>query len=103
MHKAEPCCGKDLDEFERDPWNAVAVLGLRVYHKTIEGEGSENALRIKTVWPTPYSTAAADGDKEQEEKGKGLDVDDSAKDATLEGNVTERKESIIGDQRKGGG
>lgn len=53
------------DEFEKDPWNAVAVVGLRVYCK---GSG----VRVKVVRP-----------KEWDLDGEGkLDVDDSAADAT---------------------
>lgn len=52
------------DEFERDPWNAVAVVGLRVYCK---GSG----VTVKVVRPRDW----------EEGEGK-LDVDDSAADAT---------------------
>ncbi|KAK4989999.1 hypothetical protein LTR66_006908 [Elasticomyces elasticus] len=71
------------DEFERDPWNAVCVVGLRVYSK-----GSE--VEIRVLRPGEGDL----GDK----KEKLLDVDDSAADATkdlaglgigLEGEVEE--------------
>ncbi|KAF2837664.1 cysteine proteinase [Patellaria atrata CBS 101060] len=59
--------GKDKDEeedeFERDPWNAVCVVGLRVYGKNTE-------VGVEVVRP---------GDKKLSRK---LDVDDSAADAT---------------------
>jgi hypothetical protein len=72
---------EEEDEFERDPWNAVCVLGLRVYSKdtdvTIEvhnGDGDrkkggddDNASVISSVMTR---------------KEKELDVDDSAADAT---------------------
>jgi len=57
----------DDDEFARDPWNAVCVVGLRVWSK-------DNNVAINVVRP--------DG-KVRDEEGKGLDVDDSAKDATV--------------------
>ncbi|KAL7920778.1 hypothetical protein ACQKWADRAFT_321890 [Trichoderma austrokoningii] len=93
----------ELDEFEKDPWNAVVVIGLRVYHKADEEDKSKEVIKLKVVRPNPYadsddeSTAAEEAKKEeQESKSKGLDVDDSAKDATLEGGLKDRKKSIVG-------
>jgi len=55
---------EEEDEFEADPWNAVAVVGLRVYSK-------ESGVSVKIVRPRDW------------EDGEGkLDVDDSAADAT---------------------
>jgi len=95
------------DEFERDPWNAVAVVGFRVYYKVGEDEGkgggegegklSEENVSIRVIRPV-WFPADQDG-KEPAEKvmreGKVretgmdesmvLDLDDSAKDATLTG------------------
>lgn len=80
----------DDDEFERDPWNAVAVVGLRVYHQ------APDAVHLAVVRPNPYASAE-DADAADDEGGsKGLDVDDSAKDATLVGGVKDRKKSIMG-------
>jgi hypothetical protein len=73
---------EEEDEFERDPWNAVCVLGLRVYSKdtevTIEvhnGEGerkrSDNDDGSSVISATPTVR-----------KETVLDVDDSAADAT---------------------
>ena len=89
------------DEFEKDPWNAVAVIGLRIYYKTsataadhADVDGRDAAVKLKVVRPNPYSaglqeSAVLDGadrrEEEMTEMIKGLDVDDSAKDATLEG------------------
>jgi hypothetical protein len=70
---------EDEDEFERDPWNAVCVLGLRVYSKdtdvTIEVVNGDGGKRH------------GDGDDASvissgRRKEKELDVDDSAADAT---------------------
>ncbi|KAJ4861505.1 calpain family cysteine protease domain-containing protein [Trichoderma breve] len=94
----------ELDEFERDPWNAVVVIGLRVYHKVDEEDKTKEVITLKVVRPNPYAdsdeddTAATEEDTKegQDSKSKGLDVDDSAKDATLEGGVKDRKKSIVG-------
>jgi hypothetical protein len=90
----------DLDEFERDPWNAVAVVGLRIYHKVSDGDAEDDIVTLKVVRPSPYADTEEEKTKEEDErdrakaKTKGLDVDDSAKDATLEGSELERKMSI---------
>lgn len=94
----------ELDEFEKDPWNAVVVIGLRVYHKADDEDKNKEVIKLQVVRPSPYidsddeSTAAAEESKkeEQDSKSKGLDVDDSAKDATLEGGLKDRKKSIVG-------
>lgn len=52
------------DEFERDPWNAVCVVGLRVFSKDTD-------VSIEVVKPV-----------EGKGKERTLDVDDSAADAT---------------------
>ncbi|RFU77601.1 calpain family cysteine protease [Trichoderma arundinaceum] len=94
----------ELDEFEKDPWNAVVVIGLRVYHKIDDEDKNKEAIRLKVVRPNPYAdsededtmTTEDSRREEQDSKSKGLDVDDSAKDATLEGGVKDRKKSIVG-------
>jgi hypothetical protein len=72
---------EDEDEFERDPWNAVAVVGLRVFSKdntdvTIEVVNSETERKKEgdDASVTSISTVRR--------KHKELDVDDSAADAT---------------------
>lgn len=55
--------GNDNTEFENDPWNAVCVVGLRVYFK-------DGACSIETVRP-----------KQEEET---LDLDDASKGASGE-------------------
>lgn len=80
---------RELDEFERNPWNAVAVIGLRVYHKS---EGiSENEVDLRVLRSNSYL------DSDEEPPPAGLDVDDAMKDATLQGGAGQRKRSIIGD------
>jgi len=79
------------DEFVRDPWNAVCVVGLRVY-------GKDTEVQIEVV---------RSGEEERRGRAemglglgeKGLDVDDSAKDATKrleEGVVGEVNGSGVG-------
>ncbi|KAK3378108.1 calcium-dependent cysteine-type endopeptidase-like protein [Podospora didyma] len=95
----------DLDEeFAKDPWNAIAVLGLRVYYKVSEEEkDKKDIITLRVVRPNVYDLSDDDGDdkaKKKEKEGGGdaggeqqevgdeeakvLDVDDSAKDATLD-------------------
>lgn len=95
--------GEDLDEFESDPWNASVVVGLRVYHKVSEEDEKDKGadiVEVKVVRPH-LLTGSDDEVEEIERKGQGLDVDDSQKDATLEGSVKDRKASIVGDQARG--
>jgi hypothetical protein len=64
----------DDDEFERDPWNAVCVVGLRVY-------STESGVQVEVVRGGGRRTGRAvdeTGVGQQQEK---LDVDDAAKDA----------------------
>ncbi|KAK3325840.1 calcium-dependent cysteine-type endopeptidase-like protein [Apodospora peruviana] len=103
--------GLEEDEFEKDPWNAVAVVGLRVYYKAAEEEGAEKeqkqTVALRVVRPNPYELSDVDDEKDDdkaaagsekedkdqkddEKEGEGeeidetkvLDVDDSAKDHT---------------------
>ncbi|EGX92311.1 calpain-like protein [Cordyceps militaris CM01] len=77
----------------KDPWNAVAVVGLRVYHQTA-------TVTLGVVRPNPY---AADDDSDAEDdkaRVRVLDVDDSAVDASLPGgDVREKKDVIMGVKR----
>ncbi|KEY68244.1 hypothetical protein S7711_04775 [Stachybotrys chartarum IBT 7711] len=90
----------ELDEFEKDPWNAVAVVGLRVYYKYTDETKETEAIKLDVVRPDLYADDEDDSDDSKTEKSKGLDVDDSAKDATLKGGVAERKKSIMGDGQR---
>lgn len=98
----------DNDTFAQDPWNAVAVIGLRVYHKApAEAKAGEETVTMRVVRPDPYAEdsdegSAEDGAKSSVEgkaKAPVLDVDDSAIDATLEGELKEKKEVIMGDRK----
>lgn len=102
---SKPVPEEPLDEFEKDPWNAVGVFGLRVYYKMPEAAGNETdkdadvvTLRVERpnyfVWDE--SSDEDDDDeadderdddeekKEKKEESQVLDVDDSAKDAVGE-------------------
>ncbi|KAB5539459.1 calpain family cysteine protease [Coniochaeta sp. 2T2.1] len=84
------------DEFERDPWNAVAVVGFRVYYRVAEGtEEKEETVQIRVIRPV-WFPVEKDGEERKKKvvlEGKVketgmdesmvLDLDDSAKDATL--------------------
>jgi hypothetical protein len=72
---------EDEDEFERDPWNAVAVVGLRVFSKdntdvTIEVVNGEIERKKEGDDASVASISTV------RRKHKELDVDDSAADAT---------------------
>lgn len=71
---ATPANDDEENDFEKDPWNAIAVVGLRVYSK-----GSSASIRVIR----PQIGKISDKDsvaKLKREKVK-LDVDDSAVDA----------------------
>ena len=72
---------EDEDEFERDPWNAVCVLGLRVFSKdtdvTIEVHNGYGDRKKSGDGDDASVTGGVTARKEKE-----LDVDDSAADAT---------------------
>jgi hypothetical protein len=63
-----------IDEFGKDPWNAVCVVGLRVYSKDSE-------LRIDVERGTGK---LKNGDTYLEDQQRGLDVDDASKDPSRE-------------------
>lgn len=64
------------DEFAGEPWNAVCVVGLRVYAKT------DNDITVEVVRPGMSDTGA----KQATEK-KGLDTDDPAVDQAEQGAI----------------
>ncbi len=87
------------DDFERDPWNAVAVVGLRVYFKVAPEDKDKEVVKLRVIRPTLYDLdddeegkkdGGDEGKKGEEVKDVGetdeakvLDLDDSAKDATI--------------------
>ena len=92
MPPPPPAVDDDEDEFERDPWNAIAVVGLRVYSK-------ESGVSVKVVRPR----VSEDEDKDEKAEGK-LDVDDSAVDAAKEPDEEgEKKDKDVKTEEKNGG
>lgn len=112
------------DEFESNPWNAVATVGLRVYYKISDEDKDQEIVKLRVVRPNPYATKTDEegsentasqsprdgkggpggedvgtGQSQVEEKAgeveRGLDIDDSSKDATLVGDQERRKKSIF--------
>ncbi|ORY56321.1 uncharacterized protein BCR38DRAFT_451040 [Pseudomassariella vexata] len=124
---------EEEDEFERNPWNAVVTVGLRVYYKMMDADRDQEIVKLRVIRPNLYlkkdETSADkgneddDGDEQrleeddgdldtQDKEGdgakegemeKGLDVDDSSKDATLVGDHERRKKSIVPSNEGPGG
>jgi hypothetical protein len=71
---------EDEDEFERDPWNAVCVIGLRVFSQdadvSIEVQHGEPAKK------RDYDCESVASVSTIRKRHTELDVDDSAADAT---------------------
>ncbi|KAI0891668.1 cysteine proteinase [Annulohypoxylon nitens] len=115
MPPAPPPMGvseEEPDEFESNPWNAVTTVGLRVYYKVSDDDKDKEIVKLRVVRPNLYAKDRKDkddgdsdnGDDEDDEtedkqnepkSSKGLDVDDSSKDATLEGDNEQRRKSIL--------
>ncbi|KAH6690299.1 hypothetical protein F5X68DRAFT_229634 [Plectosphaerella plurivora] len=83
---------EEPDEFEKDAWNAVVVVGLRVYFKATDAglAPMDEAVHLRVVRSARSINVS-----------KGLDVDDNAKDATLEGTLEQRKKSIAPQEVQG--
>ncbi|KAI0880645.1 cysteine proteinase [Annulohypoxylon maeteangense] len=106
---------EEEDEFESNPWNAVTTVGLRVYYKVVDEDKDKEIVKLRVVRPNPYADDKkdkddsesdkdddeddeediADGKQNEPKSSKGLDVDDSSKDATLEGDNEQRRKSIL--------
>lgn len=87
----KPDEGEEEDEFQKDPWNAIVVVGLRVYSK-----GS--CISVKVVRP---EVADDDDEEKKGEKGEGkLDVDDSARDATKAEDKEVKKEEVVEEKKE---
>ncbi|KAK7959461.1 calpain-8 [Apiospora aurea] len=70
------------DEFEKNPWNAVATIGLRVYYKVSEEDRDKEVVRLRVVRPNPYANGKHDGDKSEEAKEGGGNGDKPEKEAS---------------------
>ena len=101
---------EDLDQFEKDPWNASAVVGLKIYYQVTEEDKGKETLKLKVIRPgtldppkeeeKPAEQKSEEEKKKEEEAAKTEteqkkpDVDESTKDATVPPEEKERKESI---------
>ncbi|KAF7531101.1 hypothetical protein G7054_g9202 [Neopestalotiopsis clavispora] len=116
-----PPVAEPEDEFESNPWNAMATVGLRVYYKVFDDDKDEEIVKLRVLRlnqhtgrpsnkgqkPDPEDAKDVEGGKDSDtansedrdeaesEVELGLDVDDSAKDATLVGDQERRKKSIV--------
>ncbi|KAM0185415.1 hypothetical protein ACHAPI_012172 [Fusarium lateritium] len=87
-------------EAEKDPWNAVVVAGIRIFHTGL-GEGEDDSdINLKAIRPIPFGKDNDEMDPENKCSTKVLDVDDSAKDATLVGDAKEKIRFIKGDSAR---
>lgn len=104
-----PSCEDELNEFEKDPWNAVGVFGLRVYYKSDGGDDEVVKLRVERPSQWVWEDDSDDEADDEKEKGKAdeakeareareeanesqvLDIDDSGKDAVAENVTAEEK------------
>lgn len=91
-----PTNDDEEDEYEKDPWNAIAVVGLRVYCK-----GGKVGVRVVRPRLTEEEVLGKkkEGSETPSEVGLGdskLDVDDSAKDATkgVESAIEKAEEAV---------
>lgn len=104
---AVPGPGPTGAEAEVIPWDAVVVVGLKIYHNIPKEEADGEVVKLRVVRPIDFSSSEDDDSgleteitekkvpmKLVSEASKGLNVDDRAKDATLEGTEVERKMSI---------
>ncbi|RNJ53192.1 hypothetical protein D7B24_002271 [Verticillium nonalfalfae] len=91
---------EEPDEFEMNPWNAVVVVGLRVYHmvgpesQVQQETGDVVTLQVLSL-QTRVESETLDTAMQVAEMTKGLDIDDTEKDATLNGGIKQRKKSIV--------
>ncbi|KAL2260626.1 hypothetical protein VTK26DRAFT_5317 [Humicola hyalothermophila] len=98
-----------MDEFERNPWNAVAVVGLRVYYKAGEGEEEkkkageeeEELVKLRVVRPSKYEWSEdEDEDEEGKGDGKGAGGEKGKEGGEGEGGVEEKEEGEGMDESK---
>ncbi|PNH35630.1 hypothetical protein BJF96_g1542 [Verticillium dahliae] len=91
---------EEPDEFEMNPWNAVVVVGLRVYHmvgpESQAQQETGDVVTLQVLSPqTRVEDESSDTAMQVAETTKGLDIDDTEKDATLNGGIKQRKKSIV--------
>lgn len=87
------------DEFEKNPWNAVATIGLRVYYKVAEEDRDKEVVQLRVVRPNPYKHNG-DGDKknDDEEADEGNGDDKTGKEADDSGSEKGRDDENDGEK-----
>ncbi|TGO61118.1 hypothetical protein BOTNAR_0134g00170 [Botryotinia narcissicola] len=110
---------EDEDEFEKDPWNAVLVVGLRVYSKesavTVQvkrerkWEEPQKKKKKRDIMGEEISSDEEEDEDPMEIGEKKLDVDDSATDAAdravealVDSPIVEKEDPIV-EEAKGKG
>ncbi|RYP90060.1 hypothetical protein DL770_003840 [Monosporascus sp. CRB-9-2] len=84
------------DEFESDPWNAVATVGLRVYHKVSEEDRDREMVRLRVVRPNPYLPSKA---KEKDDgESEGRDAEDADDEGGADQDEDKDKETKGGEE-----
>ena len=78
------------DEFEKNPWNAVATIGLRVYYKVSEEDRDKEVVQLRVVRPNPYKQDGGGDKKNSEEAKQGDDHDDKTEDEADENSESEK-------------
>ncbi|KAG7109137.1 Calpain-8 like protein [Verticillium longisporum] len=91
---------EEPEEFEMNPWNAVVVVGLRVYHmvgpESQVQQETGDVVTLQVLSPqTRVEVESSDNAMQVAETTKGLDIDDTEKDATLDGGIRQRKKRIV--------
>ncbi|RYP03722.1 hypothetical protein DL764_004946 [Monosporascus ibericus] len=89
------------DEFENDPWNAVATVGLRVYHKVSEKDRDCETVQLRVVRPNPYLPFKGKEKDDGESEGRNAeDADDEGGADQDEDEDKEKKGGKEGDKDK---
>ena len=99
------------DEFESDPWNAVATVGLRVYHKVAdEDDRDREMVRLRVVRPNPFlagkeGKGKEDGDENRDKKDSGGDKEGKGneKDKEKEKGEDDKKEEVVDEPKSSQG
>ncbi|KAM0308668.1 hypothetical protein ACHAPQ_012637, partial [Fusarium lateritium] len=80
--------------------NVIVVAGIYIFHAGL-GEGEDDSdINLKAIRPIPFGKDNDEIDPENKCSTKVLDVDDSAKDATLVGDAKEKIRFIKGDSAR---
>ncbi|KAK7995462.1 calpain family cysteine protease [Apiospora arundinis] len=68
------------DEFEKNPWNAVATIGLRIYYKVAEEDRNTEIVKLRVDRPSPYANGKHDGSGDKNKNEGEAKESDSGKD-----------------------